>query len=107
MAAVAVLVLRRCLERLTLHVTIVVPGLESSVGVVGRKHRGLCEALRKLWCWCRLLNADGRVCEIGICARHVRVGCTTRRSAVNLLLGLDVVVEKLLVVEVLCSELLG
>jgi hypothetical protein len=31
----AVLFLRRCLKRLTLHITVVVPGLESSAGVVG------------------------------------------------------------------------
>lgn len=71
----AVLVLVWCLERLALHVTIV-PGLKSRAGVAGREHRRLCEALGKLRCGCRLLDSDGRVREIGVCARHVRVGCT-------------------------------
>jgi hypothetical protein len=105
-AAVLVLVLRRCLERLALHATIV-PGLESRIVVAGREHRWLCEGLRKLGCWCRLLDSDGRVREVGVCARHVRVGCTARRSAVGLLLGFEVVVEELLVVEMLCGKLLG
>ena len=81
-----------------------IPGVERGAGGHGGQHGRLGEAvLGQLRCGRRLLDADGRVGVVEG-ARH---GRGKRLLLLVLLLGLEVVVEQLLVEELLGSKRVG